>query len=214
VQSAALSPQTVDSTLAAVLARPEFAPPPVSPLREMMGRAFSWLRDWLGALLEWLLPTLDPSAAGWTTLGRIVLFALGLVGIWLMVRLARIGFGTARRRSEKRVSVDVTEAGRPLEPGDWELRARAAVDAGRWREAVIALYHAVIGRLAESGAVRPDPAKTPGDYRREVRSDARIGPGLDSFLRQFEPVAFGRHAADADAYARLRDAAAPLGAHG
>jgi hypothetical protein len=179
-----------------------------------MGKVFSWLRDWLGGLLEWLLPTLDPNAAGWTTLGRIVLFALGLIGLWLIVRLARMGFGMARRRSEKGPTIDITEAGRALTPDEWELRARAAVNAGSWREAVIALYHAVIGRLAESGAVRADPAKTPGDYRREVRSDPRVGPGLELFLRQFEPVAFGRRAADADAYTRLRDAAEPLGAHG
>jgi hypothetical protein len=179
-----------------------------------MGRVFSWLREWLSTLFEWLLPTLDPGAAGWTTLGRMVLLALGLVGLWLIVRLARIGFGSARRRTAQRASIDISEAGHALTAEDWELRARAAVAAGHWREAVIALYQAVIGRLAESGAVRPDPAKTPGDYRREGRSDPRVGPELESFLHQFEPVAFGRRAADAAAYARLRDAAAPLGAHG
>jgi hypothetical protein len=214
MQSDALSAPTVDSTLAAVLARPEFAPLPVSPLRQLMGRGFGWLRDRLGELLEWLLPNLDPTAAGWSMLGRVVLFVLGLVGLWLIVRLARIGLGAARRRSEKHATIDISETSRPLTPDEWERRAREAVNAGIWREAVIALYQAVIGRLAENGAVRADPAKTPGDYRREVRGDARVGPGLESFLRQFEPVVFGRRAADADAYARLRDAAAPLGARG
>lgn len=214
VQSVEPSPQLVDSALAAVLARPEFTPPPVSPLQRLMGQVLGWLRDRLVELFQWLLPTLDPEASGWVVLGRIALFVLGLAGLWLVVRLALL-LVHVRRRSERRVlEIDVTGMRGPRTPAEWEMQAGHAVSEGRWRDAVIALYHAVVGRLAESGVLRADPAKTPGDYRREARADPRFGPSLDAFVRQFEPLAFGRRVADAETYARLRDVASILGARG
>jgi hypothetical protein len=55
--------------------------------------------------------------------------------------------------------------------------------------------------------VRFDPAKTPGDYRREARKHPAVGPGLGGFLRHFEPVAFGGRPVDGARYERLRAAA-------
>ncbi|HEU0016577.1 MAG TPA: DUF4129 domain-containing protein [Longimicrobium sp.] len=100
---------------------------------------------------------------------------------------------------------------RPRTADEWEAEARRAAAAGRLREAAVALYQALLLRLEAAGAVRYDPAKTPGEYRREARAHPQAR-ALGGFLRLFEPVAFGGRALDAAGWERLRAAAAEGGA--
>jgi hypothetical protein len=85
---------------------------------------------------------------------------------------------------------------------------------GRLREASLALYNALVLRLDARGAVRFDPAKTPGDYRREVRANPAVARPFAAFVRGFEPVVFGGRALDPDGYERLRAAAGEAGVRG
>ncbi len=203
-------PGAVDSVLARVLARPEFAAPTESALRAGLRRLGDWLLARLAELLRWLFPRLG---AGGELGGyrRIALGVLAVLGALLLAWIAYLIWRNRRRRRARPGAAE--EAARPLTASEWEARARAAGAAGQWREAALALYQAVIYRLAERGAVKLDPAKTPGDYRRETRR-REVGPGLEGFLRAFEPVAFGADRPAAEAYARLRQLAGPLGAHG
>jgi hypothetical protein len=97
---------------------------------------------------------------------------------------------------------------------EWEEEAARAAAAGRFRDAAVALYQALLLRLEAGGVLRYDPAKTPGDYRREARRDPRAAGALTAFLRGFEPVVFGGRALDAAGYDRLRGAAGEAGARG
>lgn len=195
-----------------MLARPEYQAPEPSPLIEWLGRAFGWTGRQLRRLLDRLLPDIDTTAAGWALFGEIVLFIGAIVGALLLAWLVILGLRAWRGRVRASKKPAPGEAA-PATARDWEVAARDAAAAGDWRAAAAASYQAVVYRLAEAGALSLDSAKTPGDYRREVRRGRHeLAPALEAFVRAFEQVAYGRSAADHAAYVRLRDAAAPLGA--
>lgn len=136
--------------------------------------------------------------------------AVVIVGAWLVVTARDAWRARERRRREAPAAAPPGPVGAEA----WERRAREAAAAAHWREASLALYQALVLRLDEAGAVRYDPSKTPGDYRREARRAPAMARALDAFLRPFEPIAFGGRTADAAAYAVLRAAAEEAGARG
>jgi hypothetical protein len=116
----------------------------------------------------------------------------------------------AARRGEPEAAsgTDKAAKSRPRSAVDWEAEAARLAAEGRLREASAALYQALLLRLDGRGAVRFDPAKTPGDYRREARPHPEAARALTGFLRLFEPVAFGGRGLDAEGWERMRTAAA------
>lgn len=186
----------VDRVLEEILARPDFASPPRAPLWRALGAAWDWFWARLGDLLEWLVPGIDSVSAPWSVGGRVVLAVLAVVGVALLLHLGRLGMASLRRRGPAgRRSAETGTSDDPVDAEGWEARARSAAERGRFRDAAVALYQAVIHRLAREERVRFDPGKTPGDYRREVGDDPRAGPLLEAFVRRWEPVAFGRTSA-------------------
>jgi len=202
------APAQVDDALEHVYALPEFAPAGRSPIQEGLAAAWRWIRDFI----RWLTPDLDFGAAGDRTLLVVLVALMAVVGIAAVAHLSGVLPRLLRR--EERAEAARLAAGRPSRAAEWEARARRSAAAGEWREAALALYQALLLRLEERGAVRYDPSKTPGDYRREARRNAEARGVLDGFLRAFEPVAFGGRALDAGGYERLRDTAGRMGAHG
>lgn len=152
--------------------------------------------------------------------GRILVLAAASIGVWLVVRLTRIGLASLRGGAGRAVLTSHPDRARERTAEEWESLAREARTAERWREASMALYHAVILRLAEAGHLRPSPAKTPGDYRREAGSSSRTPDAADlaariaAFLQMFERLVFAPTHPRADDYDRLRALAEPMGAHG
>lgn len=206
------SPEEVSRALEEVLARPEFAPPPRSPVWE-------WIFDALGSVWDFLRGLLPGFAFGEGARGLLfwlVIATLAAAGLLLATRLA--GRPSLRRwrryRPLRRTAAAGGEAAHPTTFDAWEMRARELAARGRWREAALALYQAVLLRLDARGAVHVDPAKTPGDYRRESRRDAESHHLLEAFLRRFEPVAYGGRAADAAAFEGLLEAAGMPSARG
>lgn len=194
----------VEEALAAVYSRPEFTPHEPSAFARMLGEAWAWLRARIAEMLQWI--GADVEDVGWLGFALLAV-ALLLIGIWLVRAL-----GDAAR-SRGRASVARPAPVEPASPraDEWEIQAQAAASAGRWAEATLALYQAVVLRLEERGALRYDEAKTPGDYRREARRALDAAP-FEVFLGLFEPIAFGRRPADEEGYAALRDAAEQVGA--
>ncbi len=214
MQATPPSPEAVDSALRVVLARPEFATPTRSPLSRWIGSAWERLGDWIGRLIAWLFPHLDAAGMLGPTAWRIVLVLLGGVGVLLLWYLGRRGLALWRRRARRRRGGEALEPGAPASSAEWEARSAAAERAGRWREAAIALYFAVVHRLSRAGAIAYDASKTPGDYRREARRVPSLARSVDAFVRAYEPLAFGRRTADASAFGRLKELARGLGANG
>ena len=203
------APAQVHDALEHVYALPEFAPVARSPIQEGLAAAWRWIRD----VIRWLTPDFDFGQAGDRTLFIFLIVLMALVGIFAVLHLSGV-LRRLLRRQEGPEAEARRAAGRPSRAAEWEARARKAAAAAHWREAALALYQALLLRLEEHGAVRYDPAKTPGDYRREARRNAEARGVLDGFLRAFEPVAFGGRPLDAGGYERLRDTAGRMGAHG
>jgi hypothetical protein len=195
----------VEQALAEVYARPEFATAEVVTVWDRINAFFArvWTAVWefigAGRLLD----------AGGPVLGRILMAALVVAAVAILIHLiytAAQGVQTGGRHT--RGAGGRGAAGtRPRTAADWDEAARAAAARGRYREAALALYQSLLLRLDARGAVRYDPAKTPGDYRREAGRQPEAARTLGAFLRGFEPVAFGGRALDGEGYARLREAA-------
>lgn len=210
MQAALPTEPQVRAALERVYARPELAPRQPAPtdginafLRRVMGRIGEWF-DSFGALRS------DSPIVYWIVIGALVALGLGIIAYFVRSTLSRLEEGAPRIARGPGQAMDA----RARTAGEWEEEARRAAAAGRFRDAAVALYQALLLRLEAAGILRYDPAKTPGDYRREARRDPRAAGALTAFLRGFEPVVFGGRALDAAGYDRLRGAAGEAGAHG
>lgn len=201
----------VRAALERVYARPELAPRQPGPMdgvsaffRRVLGRINEWFESF-GALRG------DSPVVYYLVIGALVALGLGIIGYFVWKTLSGLEEGGTTRTA--RGPGPVLDA-RARTAGEWEDEARRAAAAGRFRDAAVALYQALLLRLEAAGILRYDPAKTPGDYRREARRDPRAAGALGTFLRGFEPVVFGGRALDAAGYDRLRGAAGEGGARG
>lgn len=198
----------VGEALRRVYARPELRPREPGP---MDGVREWWRRLW-ARVGEWLLDFGDLRGESpvvyWLVVGTLAAAGLAIVVFLVRETLLRLeDRGPAPRPAPSAGRVNA----RARTAAEWEDEARRAAAAGRFRDAAVALYQALLLRLEAAGALRYDPAKTPGDYRRETRRDPRAAGALASFLRGFEPAVFGGRALDGDGYERLRAAAAEAG---
>lgn len=202
----------VRAALERVYARPELAAPEPGPLDgiraffgRMMGRVFEWFSSF-GDLRG------DSPLVYWLVMGTLIALGLGIVIYFIHNTLLRLGAAdpAPRREGPSGPAIDA----RDRTAAEWDDEARRAAAAGRYRDAAVALYQALLLRLEAAGVLRYDPAKTPGDYRREARRSPQAAGALTGFLRGFEPVVFGGRTLDAAGYERLRGAAGEAGAHG
>jgi hypothetical protein len=201
MQEAAPGAHEVEEALARVLSRPEFAPAEPS-------RFLAWLDGLLQEVLRAfasLLDRLNLAPAGGTLFAwgiRVLLvITAGLLVLHLVTSLAGV---RPRPRAGGPVRSTLRGDG---EPEGWRAVAQRAAAAGRFREAVLALYQALLERLQEQGLLRYHPAKTPGDYRREIRPHLDRAGNLERFLRIFESVAFGAREPDLETFERLESLA-------
>lgn len=203
-------PPEVRQALEEVYARPEFAPPAGSPLADLFRAVGRWLRR----VLDFLIPDFDAGAAGDRTLTWLLVVLMAAVAVGVVLHLTGVLPKLWAMRDRGEAAAGRGAGGRPSRAAEWEERARRLAAAGRWREAALALYPALLLRLDERGALRYDPSKTPGDYRREARRSQETRRVLEAYLRVFEPVAFGGRPLDAPGYAGLRATAGEAGARG
>jgi hypothetical protein len=157
---------------------------------EMIGRA-------LGALFR-MLPRLEFGNA------LIVVLALALVAL-VVARLvlqsrAQREFWAGERRDAR--------AGRRLDP--WSEAQRLA-DSGAFLEAAHHLCAALLAASARRGEVTLHPAKTTGDYARELRRrGAASERDFQRFRTRYDRVVYDAQACSADDYAALVADAQPL----
>lgn len=187
-----------------VLAGDEFRVAETSPLLEWWQGVAERVREMLAQVFDLLDQALGGAEGGRAVVVVLTLAAVALVAwaLWTVVR--------NRRREERAEPRSETGGGGAQGPpaADLALAAELAA-AGRYGEAMHALYRGVLLWLDWSGAARYDDGKTGGEYARELSSAlARPFKGL---LRCFYPVAFGGRAADRRAFDAMRGAASDLG---
>ncbi len=203
------TPAQVDRALDEVYRQPEFIEPVRKPdlwgwIGAQIGKVFAKVFEWLSGF------------RGMREAAPVVFWiVVAVLGATTIALLAHLIYSSTDAFTGGRAPADDAPLGRgPRTAADWEADARRAAGEGRLRDAALSLYQALVLRLDARGALRFDPAKTPGDYRREVRANPEVARPFTTFLRGFEPVAFGGRALDADGYERLRAAAGEAGARG
>lgn len=212
----AFAADSVRRVLHAVLSDPEFGAREPSQVSSLLDRALSWVWDLFAKVVRWLFRGVDFRDPGWDLARWIVTLAVAAIGIWLLVRLTRIGVRAIRSGAGGGGPDHDGNSAPVRSASEWEALAREASGEQRWRDASLALYHAVLLRLAEAGRLKPNASKTPGDYRREAAVASLPGDlyaAVLDFLRSFERVAFARTLPVAADYDRLRELAESLGAH-
>ena len=133
------------------------------------------------------------------------IIALSVIGVLILSAVAR-ALILARAR---RLAATQTESEQTAEALLAEARALAL--QGAYAAGAHRLYAAVVARLVETGRARRHPSKTIGDYARDLRKrDDPLVQEYLGFARQYEVVAYGDGACDADRFRRLETLAAPL----
>ena len=175
--SAAVDPELPSRLLDDILSRPEFASQvvegrnPLSDAIERLAAAWSRLPGWVDGVLT----------------GVVIAAAIALV-LWLLVDVG--GLGRRRRRAA------------PSAPGDPEhvaavsadeiyRQGRAAHAEGRFADAIILLFRAMIARLTERGLLLNDPSRTNREHLRDLRRREGEAQALRSAIPTFEHVRYG-----------------------
>lgn len=165
-------------------------------LRETVGQR---LVDAIGRGWRWLAEHLrDDPYVSWTLFALVVLIIAAVAG-------RRIWLDRMRGRDEPGGAAASATGG-----DGWAEAHRLAATAA-YTEAAHALYRALIHQLARRGDVRVHPAKTVGDYGRELRR--RAGAPLEryrDFARAYETAVYRLGACDSEHWERLRVAASAV----
>lgn len=191
-----------------VMARPEFVEPEKSWFERMREEALDALGDLLGDAFSALADFVPEEGLARTlVIGWMVATLLAIIAhfIWTMMQLRRPPIAvTSEDGAADDPLLAIATAAEAL------ARARDAAAAGRFDDAMAALYRGTVLWLGEQGEVTVEESKTGGDYARELR-DADRRSAFRGLLRAYYPVAFGGRAATADGWAAMSDGARTIG---
>ena len=186
----ALDHAAVRDTIAAVFTHPGYD----QSLRQSVGeRLLEWIFRLIAAVLEALRGSAD---IRWIVIGAAALI--------VTVVLARAAFLAAASTHAKSLRPSAAR-GRAVSP--WTTAASAAA-AAQYTEAAHLLYAAVLDSLASHHRIVLHPARTAGEYRRdlEVRGPGAL-PAFTAFIRAYERAIWGIRACSQEDYARLLELA-------
>ena len=199
----ALDEAVIADTVTAVFAQADYA----RSLREslfarfidVLYRAWLWFRG---------LARTDPGMY-WTS---VIVLTLILVAV-----LARLAWIIRERQVRAaRLAADAGGgAGITAHRDPWIVAQQEAA-RGNFTDAAHALYLALLEALARRGQLRLHPAKTIGDYVRELRGkSSSFFERFREFARSYERVVYGLGTCDRERFERLRELAMPMleGAH-
>ena len=185
------TPRAVRDTLDAI-----FRTAPYQPTRAQS--LWDRLRGWWYALKAGTADALTIPAVHWTIVA-IVAALLVFVAVRLYRRASLEPWAAGRRAR--------TDRGGAADP--WG-EAEAAAAAGRLHEAAHLTYAAVLDALARRDLLRRHPARTVGDYRRQLRArGAGVHTDFRAFAARYEPFVYGGRGDRAE-FDALRAAARPL----
>jgi hypothetical protein len=159
-------------------------------------------------LLLWLMEWLDKIGRLFKHMPSTRSFTLALIALLVlfiatrMVIAARAGDDGETRSARRRAGTSTDDA--------WQS-AETLITLGRFEEAAHALYRGVIIALGREERLRLHPAKTSGDYARELRrrGSSSLTP-FRNFTRRFDVAVYGHGGCDAAALDDLRALSAPF----
>jgi hypothetical protein len=171
-----------------------------------------WLQVWRWIYKRWqsfwefLFARVRVGAQGAASLGDVLLVLVGILMVFVVVRLLR-NLQIERSRSGPRAE--------PLQepPAPRALYKQACNAAGRgdYGTAALLLFAAMVALLDRKGAVDASASATVGDLRRELRTrNARLVAPFDAVAAPFVQEAYAERAVDEPQWHRARDAFATL----
>jgi hypothetical protein len=131
------------------------------------------------------------------TVGRF--FVWGLVTIAVLA-LAYFVFRTIRQNARLETIMPEVLLVSAKQWRVWMKEARAAAAKGLWRDAVHLAYWGGISFLEESGAWRPDQARTPREYLRLLPVDSQHRTALSTLTRRLEVTWYGNEVAGPETF--------------
>jgi hypothetical protein len=166
----------------------------------------TWLDRLRQQVMAWLIDILDRTIGSslLPTISNILVYALIVVAVVL------VGVWVARslRRSASAEAAALDLAIVPVRPWhEWLAQARAAADAGNWRDAVRLAYWCGVMYLETEGAWRADRSRTPREYVRLLPAASPQTAPLQSLTRLLERIWYGGEAASRE---RFEDALSDL----
>jgi len=144
----------------------------------------------------------ESPAIRWLSIGFLALLVLSVIArvVWLWVQERR-----AIALLERTTGARLADGEDPL------AAARRAAENGDHTVASHLLYRALLMRISASEKVRLHPAKTAGDYARELRSrNSAAAVPFRQFARAYERAVYGIPVVDAATWHELHDMAEPL----
>ncbi|HEY4133007.1 MAG TPA: DUF4129 domain-containing protein [Gemmatimonadaceae bacterium] len=187
----AWSERAIHDTVARIAAEPKFTH---APRESLLGRLFRYLWRKLFDVIAWF-----------SGRGDARLYLYGAIAVIAIVVVARI---VAERQiaEARRQRVGSNRVGRS--GGDLWTIANQTAARGQYADACHTLYAALLGDLAQSGAVRLHASKTSGDYARELqrRNFTRLVE-YRAFVRDFNRAVFSTQDVSAGDYERVRRSA-------
>jgi len=137
---------------------------------------------WVGRALEWLL---------------FIGAAVGLL-VWVFRTVQRQRLRVALGSEPAKTSAWSRET------EDWRRLAEQAAGRGAWREAIHAIYWAAIVHLEHRRAWRHNPARTPREYVRLLKTGSAEQRELRGLTGTLEQSWYGQREADAEEFGEAR----------
>lgn len=158
--------------------------------------------------LIWLLDAFDRVGKALKHLPSGRNIGLGVVVLLVLFLVARVFI--AARRSDESLAFAPSRRNATTSDDPWRLADQHAA-AGRYEEAVHALYRGVLLSLGRDERLRLHPSNTSGDYARELRrrNSSSLTP-FRTFTRRFDVIVYGHGGANAGAFAELAALSAPF----
>lgn len=190
------------------------------PLLERIAESIAEMLEWLGGKIrdffEWLLDLLprrrnargEPTAGlhwiVWAVVGAIVLIIL-----YLAIDVLRRSRAAGPAEVETSTPIGSKQDEDPLSRGatEWERYASDLANAGRFREAIRAWYHAVLVTCYAAGILHFRKGRTNWEYIASLAPSLEWRPDAIELTRHFEQEWYGALHSSRDAYDACRDRA-------
>jgi hypothetical protein len=156
--------------------------------------AWELLQQRVGAWIEKKLAKLFPKVPDLNQAGQIF--------VWVMIAIAVSVLGVWLYRSSRERLLDRPREILPFLPSAknwrvWLAEARARAGAGEWREAIHLGFWAAVSRLESEGVWRPDKARTPREYLKEIPPESENKSPFAAVTKTFEAAWYGGRRASA-----------------
>jgi hypothetical protein len=179
---------------------------------EKVRRAVQAVLDWFERFWPRPRRPRDPSAPAATSLTTAALVTVVAVGLAL---LAFHALRRWRREPEQDSAPGPASSSRDADPlsreaDEWERYARELAAAGRAREAIRAVYHAVLMTLFRAGVLHHQKGRTNWEYVARLGPEAAARPGFMRLTRAFDREWYGRDRSSLEAFAECAEEAGTL----